>query len=69
MQLAEPMAVAVAVLMPVVVQESMVSMRQAAAVALVGVLVLLVTQLETADQELSSFGIQYLPLRQACRYQ
>jgi hypothetical protein len=69
MQLAEPMAVAAAVRTQVEAQESMVLMKQAAAVAPVGVVVLLVTQLETADQELSSFGIQYLPLRQACRYQ
>lgn len=69
MQLAEPMAVAVAERTQVVAQESTVSMKQVAAAAPVGAGVLLVTQRVTVDLELSSFGIQYLPLRQACRYQ
>jgi hypothetical protein len=63
------MVVAVVERTQVVAQESMVLMKQAAAVAPVGVVVLLVTQRVTVDLELSSFGIQYLPLRQACRYQ
>ena len=63
------MVVAVVERTQVVAQESMVLMKQAAAVAPVGAVVLLVTQLETVDLELSSFSIQYLPLRQACRYQ
>jgi hypothetical protein len=51
MQLAEPMAVAAAVRTQVVALESMVLMRQAAVAAPVGVAVLLVTQLVTADPE------------------
>jgi hypothetical protein len=58
------MVVAVVERTQVVAQESMVLMKQAAVVAPVGAVVLLVTQLETVDLELSSFGIQYLPLRQ-----
>ena len=68
MQLAEPMAVAVAVPTQVAAQESMVSMRQAAAAVLVGATVLLAMQLVTVDLELLLFVIQSLHLRQAWRY-
>ena len=60
MQLAEPMAVAVAVRMQVVARALMVLMRQAAVAVLVGAGVLLVTQLVTADPELLLFAIQSL---------
>ena len=60
MQLVEPMAVAAAVPTQVAAQESMVSMRQAAAAVLVGATVLLATQPVTADLELLLFVIQSL---------
>ena len=65
MQLAEPMAVAVAVPTQVAAQESMVSMRQAAAAVPVGAPVLMAMQLVTVDLELLLFAIQFLHPHQA----
>ena len=64
MQLAEPMAVAVAVPMQAVAQESMVLTRLAAVAVPVGAAVLLAMQLVTVDLELLLFVIQSLPLHQ-----
>ena len=64
MQLAEPMAVAVAVPMQAVAQESMVLTRLAAVAVPVGAAVLMAMQLVTVDLELLLFAIQFLHLHQ-----
>ena len=61
---AEQTPVAVAVPMQAVAQESMVSMRQAAAAVPVGAPVILIAQLVTVDLELLLFAIQFLHLHQ-----
>jgi hypothetical protein len=50
--------------MQAVAQESMVSMRQAAAAVPVGAPVILIAQLVTVDLELLLFAIQFLHLHQ-----